>query len=73
MLPDPDPRPAHPAGRGPLPRGLLPDGATVGPAGRLSIGGVDLLDLVADIGTPVFVYDEEHLRCRCREAVAAWT
>ena len=24
------------------------------------------------IGTPVFVYDEEHIRRRCREAVGAW-
>ncbi|MDQ3756250.1 MAG: diaminopimelate decarboxylase [Actinomycetota bacterium] len=37
--------------------------------GRLSVGGVDLLALVEDVGTPVFVYDEEHLRARCREAV----
>ncbi|HEX2039616.1 MAG TPA: diaminopimelate decarboxylase [Acidimicrobiales bacterium] len=40
--------------------------------GRLSIGGVDLLALAADVGTPVFVYDEEHLRARCREAVEAF-
>jgi diaminopimelate decarboxylase len=49
----------------------LPDGAAVGPGG-LSIGGVDVLDLVAEHGTPVFVYDEDHLRRRCREAVEAW-
>ncbi|HZQ27162.1 MAG TPA: diaminopimelate decarboxylase [Acidimicrobiales bacterium] len=40
--------------------------------GRLSVGGVDLLDLAAAHGTPLFVYDEEHLRQRCREARAAW-
>jgi diaminopimelate decarboxylase len=57
---------------GPLPRHLLPDTATVDAAGRLSIGGVDVLDLVAEVGTPLFVYDEEHLRARCREAVAAF-
>ena len=56
----------------PLPRGLLPDTATVGDAGRLSIGGCDLLDLAAEFGTPVFVYDETHLRARCAEAVAAF-
>ncbi len=56
----------------PLARHLLPDTARVGAGGRLSIGGVDLLDLVADVGTPVFVYDEEHLRARCREAVASF-
>ena len=29
------------------------------------------LELAAEFGTPVFVYDEEHLRARCRQAVAA--
>ncbi len=32
----------------------------------------DLLDLAAEHGTPLFVYDEAHLRARCREAVAAF-
>jgi len=41
-------------------------------AGRLSIGGVDVVELAAEHGTPLFVYDEEHLRRRCREAVAAF-
>ncbi len=36
------------------------------------MGGVDLLDLVAEHGTPLFVYDEEQLRRRCQEAVAAF-
>ncbi len=53
-------------------RRLLPDTAEVGPDGRLSVGGVDLLELAEEHGTPVFVYDEEHLRARCREAVAAF-
>ena len=30
----------------------------------------DVLDLAAEFGTPLFVYDEAHLRARCREAVA---
>jgi diaminopimelate decarboxylase len=41
-------------------------------SGRLSIGGCDVLDLADEYGTPLFVYDEEHLRARCREAVAAF-
>ena len=57
---------------GPLPRHLLPDTAAVDGDGRCSIGGCDLLDLAADLGTPLFVYDEAHLRARCREAVSAW-
>ena len=31
----------------------------------------DVLDLADEFGTPLFVYDEAHLRARCREAVAA--
>jgi diaminopimelate decarboxylase len=55
-----------------LPRELLPDTAAVGADGRLAIGGCDVVDLAEEFGTPVFVYDEEHLRDRCREAVAAF-
>lgn len=61
-----------PAGHGPLPRRLLPDNSDLTPTGRLSIAGVDLLDLVAELGTPLFVYDEDHVRRRAREAVGAW-
>ena len=55
-----------------LPRYLLPDTAAVGRDGRLSVGGCDVLDLAEEHGTPLFVYDEAHLRTRCREAVAAF-
>jgi diaminopimelate decarboxylase len=55
-----------------LPRELLPDTAEIADDGRLSIGGCDLLDVAAEFGTPVFVYDEAHLRARCREAVEAF-
>ena len=72
MLPDPDPGPAHHPGHGPVPMRLLPDRATVGPNGALKVAGVDVLDLVAEHGTPVFVYDEEHIRSRARQAVDAW-
>ncbi len=56
----------------PLPAHLLPLTSRVSDDGRLSVGGVDLLDLAAEHGTPLFVYDEEHLRLRCQEAVAAF-
>ncbi len=56
---------------GPLPLRLLPDSASV-TDGRASIGGVDLVDLAAEYGTPLFVYDEAQLRSRCRDAVAAF-
>jgi diaminopimelate decarboxylase len=55
-----------------LPRYLLPDTAEIGPDGRLSIGGVDVLELCEEVGTPAFVYDEEHLRRRSREALSAF-
>lgn len=55
-----------------LPRDLLPDNAVVDDTGRLSIGGCDLLDLAEQFGTPLFVYDEDHIRARCREAVSAF-
>ncbi|MDQ4089204.1 MAG: diaminopimelate decarboxylase, partial [Actinomycetota bacterium] len=56
----------------PLPRHVLPDTAHVDGRGRLSVGGCDVLDLAEEHGTPLFVYDEDHLRARCREAVAAF-
>ncbi len=56
----------------PLSRHLLPETAAVAPNGHLTVGGVDMVELAGALGTPLFVYDEEHLRARCREAVAAW-
>ncbi|HEY2429421.1 MAG TPA: diaminopimelate decarboxylase [Acidimicrobiales bacterium] len=56
---------------GPLPRSLLPLTAD-SPSGSLCVGGVDLCRLAAEVGTPLFVYDEAHLRARCREARQAW-
>jgi diaminopimelate decarboxylase len=78
MLPDPDER--HPrddqgaggSGDDPLPWTLLPDGAGLTARGHLTVGGVDLLGLCEEMDTPVFVYDEDHLRSRCREAVRSW-
>jgi len=51
---------------------LLPQTAEIDPAGRLRVGGLDLVELAEEFGTPLFVYDEDHLRSRCRQAVAAW-
>lgn len=55
-----------------LPRQLLPDSAGLGAHGQLLLGGCDTLELAAEYGTPLFVYDEQHLRARCRQAVAAF-
>ena len=51
---------------------LLPDNATVEPDGALAIGGCRVDELAAQFGTPLFIYDEVHLRARCAEAVAAF-
>jgi diaminopimelate decarboxylase len=51
---------------------LLPDTASVGDDGWLTIGGCSVHELAAEYGTPLFVYDESHLRARCREAVEAF-
>ncbi len=55
-----------------LPARLLPDSAAAGADGGLTVGGCSTRELAADHGTPLFVYDEEHIRARCREAVAAF-
>ena len=55
-----------------IPLSLLPTTADVSDGGVLTIGGVDTLDLAAEYGTPLFVYDEAHLRARCREAATAF-
>jgi len=57
---------------GPIQWGLLPDSSAVGSDGRLSVGGVDLVELADELGTPLFVYDEDQIRARCREAVAGF-
>ncbi len=54
-----------------LPWRLLPDSATEAD-GRLSLAGCDLEGLASEFGTPLVVYDEDHLRARCREALAAF-
>ena len=51
---------------------LLPDSASLDPDGWLTIGGVSVGDLAEQYGTPLFIYDEAHIRARCREAVAAF-
>jgi diaminopimelate decarboxylase len=55
----------------PIASHLLPSTARID-AGLLSIGGIDVEALTQQFGTPLFIYDEAHLRERCREAVAAF-
>lgn len=58
--------------RAPIEMRLLPDTATIESDGHLSIGGCRLDDLATEFGTPLFIYDEAHLRSRCREAVSSF-
>ncbi len=51
---------------------LLPETAAVGDDGGLTIGGCSVAELASEYGTPLFIYDETHLRSRVREAVAAF-
>ena len=53
-------------------RALLPDNTSVADDGMAMFGGVRVDDLVAQFGTPLFVYDEDHIRRRCQEAVTAF-
>ncbi|MEM7322626.1 MAG: diaminopimelate decarboxylase [Actinomycetota bacterium] len=55
-----------------LPWYLLPENASVGESGQLMIAGCDTVELAREFGTPLFAYDEDHLRARCREAVTAF-
>jgi diaminopimelate decarboxylase len=49
------------------PRGARRDGEA------LMVGGVDVRDLAREYGTPLYVYDEEDFRSRCREFAAAFS
>lgn len=53
---------------------ILPMTASISASGHLTIGGCDTIDLAREFGTPLYVYDEAHLRDKCsqfREAFAA--
>ena len=55
-----------------LPLHLLSDNARVEADGSLSVGGCRVDEIAAEFGTPVFLYDEAHLRARRQAAVAAF-
>jgi diaminopimelate decarboxylase len=62
----------HEVASAPIERHLLPRTSVVDQQGHLRVGDIDLIDLASEFGTPLFVYDEFHLRHACRDAVAAW-
>ncbi len=46
---------------------ILPVTAAVNEAGHLTLSGCDAVELAREFGTPLYVFDEETLRGRCRE------
>jgi len=51
---------------------VLPVTAEVNDAGRLAVGGCDLVELAAEFGTPLYVFDEATLRGQCRAFMKAF-
>ena len=54
-----------------FPRNVFPDSAEINARGHLVIGGCDVVDLAeeSNLGTPLYIFDEEMLRNRCREFI----
>ena len=46
---------------------LFPINSAVNDQGHLVIGGCDVIELAAEFGTPLYLYDENTLRAKCRE------
>jgi len=63
--------PAAPEDLNALYPGIWPRGARRS-GGVLRLGGVDVRDLAAEFGTPLYVCDEEDVRSRCREYLEAF-
>jgi diaminopimelate decarboxylase len=58
-----------------FPAALFPDTTRLTERNTLAIGGCDLVDLAAEYGTPLYVYDEATIRARARafrEALAEY-
>jgi diaminopimelate decarboxylase len=64
--------PAAPADLNALDPGIWPRGARRDKEGVLYLGDVDVRDLAAQFGTPLYVCDEADVRSRCREYVDAF-
>ncbi len=47
--------------------GILPDTADVNGKGHLILGGCDVVELAAEFGTPLYVFDETTLRQACED------
>jgi diaminopimelate decarboxylase len=65
--PLPPPNDLNALAPGVWPRGARRDGEA------LTVAGVDVRDLAREYGTPLYVYDEEDFRSRCREFASAFS
>jgi diaminopimelate decarboxylase len=51
---------------------VFPIGTRLNEAGRLEVGGCDLIELAREFGTPAYVYAEDDIRARARAYVDAF-
>ncbi len=51
---------------------VYPIAATHNSAGHLEVGGCDVVELVAEYGSPLVIYEEKSIRDQCRRYVAAF-
>src|SRR5918912_1527856 len=51
---------------------VFPIGTRLNEAGRLEVGGCDLVELAREFGTPAYVYAEDDMRARARAYVDAF-
>ncbi|MGB3098695.1 MAG: diaminopimelate decarboxylase [Solirubrobacterales bacterium] len=52
---------------------VYPIGSRVNEAGRLEVGGCDLVEIAAEFGTPAYVYAPEDIRARARSFLDAFS
>ena len=51
---------------------VYPLGSRLNAAGRLEVGGCDVVELAREFGTPAYVYSEDDMRARARAVVGAF-
>src|SRR5256714_2114262 len=51
---------------------VYPIGSRINEAGRLEVGGCDVVELAREFGTPAYVYAEDDIRARARAYVGAF-
>jgi len=50
---------------------VYPRGARINQGGHLEVGGCDVVELAAELGTPAYIYAEDDIRWRAREFMRA--